>query len=108
MRKIIHIDMDAYYAAVEQRDEPTLRGRPVVVGGSPHSRAVVCSASYEARKFGVRSAMSCARAAQLCPQAAFVVPRMAAYVAVSRQLRQIFLQCTDWISRLINTVDNIS
>ncbi len=100
MRKIIHIDMDAYYASVEVRDDPTLRGRPVVVGGSPQSRAVVCSASYEARRFGVKSAMSCARAARLCPTAVFLPPRFSAYVATSRQIREIFLACTPLVEPL--------
>lgn len=90
-RKIIHVDMDAFYASVEQRDRPELKGRPVVVGGDPRSRAVVCAASYEARRFGVRSAMSCAKAARLCPEAVFVPPNFQAYSKVSRQIREIFL-----------------
>lgn len=99
-RKIVHLDMDAFYAAVEQRDNPSLRGKPVVVGGAPNSRGVVCTASYEARKFGVRSAMPCSQAARLCPQAVFVVPRFDAYKDVSRSLHQIFSDYTDRIEPL--------
>ena len=86
-RKIIHIDMDAFYAAVEQRDNPHLRGKPVVVGGDPGGRGVVATCSYEARRFGIHSAMSCARAYRLCPQAIFIRPRFDAYRAVSAQIR---------------------
>lgn len=92
--------MDAFYAAVEQRDNPALRGRPVVVGGPPNSRAVVCTASYEARKFGVRSAMPCSQAARLCPEAIFVHPRFEAYKEVSSQLHGFFHEYTDRIEPL--------
>jgi len=100
MRKIIHIDMDAFFAAVEQRDTPALRGKPVVVGGDPGGRGVVATCSYEARRFGIHSAMSAARAYRLCPQAIFVRPRFDAYVQVSRQVRQIFLDSTDLVEPL--------
>jgi len=88
MRKIIHIDMDAFYASVEQRDDPALRGRPVVVAWRG-PRSVVCAASYEARRFGVRSAMPALRAEKLCPQAVFVAPDFRRYRAVSQQVRRI-------------------
>src|SRR5690606_39145373 len=84
-RKIIHVDMDAFYASVEQRDEPALRGRPVVVAWRG-ARSVVCAASYEARKFGIRSAMPALRAERLCPDAVFVPPDFTRYKAVSRQV----------------------
>lgn len=100
IRKIIHIDMDAFYASVEQRDAPALRGKPVVVGGSPNSRGVVATASYEARKFGVHSAMSCAAAARLCPNAIFVKPRFEAYKEVSQIIRNIFYDYTDFVEPL--------
>jgi len=90
-RKIIHIDMDAFYASVEQRDDPALRGRPVAVGGS-RERGVVAAASYEARVFGVRSAMASATARRRCPELIFVRPRFEVYKAVSRQIREIFAQ----------------
>jgi DNA polymerase IV len=99
MRKIIHIDMDAFYASVEQRDDPSLRGQPVVVAWRG-ARSVVCAASYEARKFGVRSAMPAVRAERLCPQAVFVPPDFARYKAVSRQVREIFARHTDLIEPL--------
>lgn len=92
--------MDAFYASVEQRDNPELRGKPVVVGGPPDSRGVVATASYEARKFGVRSAMSSRKAYQLCPQAVFVFPRFAAYKEVSEKIRGIFARYTDLIEPL--------
>jgi len=99
MRKIIHIDMDAFYASVEQRDDPALRGKPVVVAWRG-ARSVVCAASYEARKFGVRSAMPAMRAERLCPQAIFVPPDFVRYKAVSRQVREIFLRQTDLVEPL--------
>ena len=96
-RKIIHVDMDAFYAAVEQRDDPRLRGRPVVVGGDPRGRGVVATASYEARRFGIRSAMPCAHAWRLCPQALFVRPRFEVYQSVSQQIRAVFARYTELI-----------
>ena len=98
-RKIIHIDMDAFYASVEQRDHPALRGRPVAVGGSA-ARGVVAAASYEARRFGVRSAMPSTRAARLCPDLVFVPPRFEVYRAVSRQIHAIFRDYTRLIEPL--------
>jgi DNA polymerase-4 len=98
-RKIIHVDMDAFYASVEQRDDPALRGKPVVVAWRGN-RSVVCAASYEARKFGVRSAMPAVRAERLCPQAVFVPPDFARYKAVSRQVRGIFARHTDLVEPL--------
>ena len=100
-RKIIHVDMDAFYASVEQRDNPDYRGKPIVVGGSPEGRGgVVATASYEARKFGVRSAMPSKTALQLCPQLIFVYPRFAAYKEVSKGIREIFRRHTDIIEPL--------
>src|SRR5436190_4481851 len=86
--------MDAFYASVEQRDRPELRGQPVMVGGSAENRGVVCAASYEARKFGVHSAIPTITARRLCPQGIFVPTRMAHYAQIARQLRQIFLSFT--------------
>lgn len=99
-RIIIHIDMDAFYASIEQRDHPALRGKPVVVGGPPYGRGVVATCSYEARKYGVRSAMSSTRAFALCPQATFVKPRFAAYKAVSREIMDIFTRVTPLVEPL--------
>jgi DNA polymerase IV len=99
-RKIIHIDMDAFYASVEQRDDPALRGRPVIVGGNPGSRGVVAACSYEARRFGVHSAMPSARAARLCPDAVFLRPRFDAYRAESVALHAIFGRYTAAIEPL--------
>src|SRR6478735_8201143 len=93
VRKIIHVDMDAFYASVEQRDNPDLRGKPVAVGGSAE-RGVVAAASYEARKFGVRSAMPSVTAKRQCPDLIFVKPRFEVYKAISRQIRQIFAEHT--------------
>lgn len=100
-RKIIHIDMDAFYASVEQRDNPEYRGKPLVVGGLPQERGgVVATASYEARKFGIRSAMPSKQALKLCPHALFVRPRFDAYKEVSRKIREIFSRYTDLIEPL--------
>ncbi len=99
LRKIIHVDMDAFYASVEQRDDPSLRGRPVVVAWRG-ARSVVCAASYEARVFGIHSAMPAMRAERLCPDAVFVPPDFARYKAVSRQVRGIFLRHTDLMEPL--------
>lgn len=98
-RKIVHIDMDAYYASVEQRDDPNLKGKPVIVAWRG-ARSVVCAASYEARRFGVRSAMPAARAERLCPQAIFIPPDFIRYKAVSRQIHEIFSRHTDLIEPL--------
>ena len=98
-RKIIHIDMDAFYASVEQRDNPELRGKPVAVGGS-RERGVVAAASYEARKFGVRSAMPSVTAKRMCPDLIFVKPRFDVYKAVSLQIRAIFAEHTQLIEPL--------
>lgn len=98
-RKIVHIDMDAFYASVEQRDDASLRGKPVVVAWRG-ARSVVCAASYEARKFGVRSAMPAIRAERLCPDAIFVPPDFVRYKAVSKHIREIFSRHTDLIEPL--------
>jgi len=98
-RKIVHIDMDAFYASVEQRDDPQLRGKPVVVAWRGN-RSVVCAASYEARKFGVRSAMPAVRAERLCPNAVFLPPDFPRYRAVSRLVREILQRHTDLIEPL--------
>ena len=98
-RKIIHIDMDAFYASVEQRDNRELRGRPVAVGGS-RERGVVAAASYEARKFGVHSAMPSITAKRRCPDLIFIKPRFDAYKAISLEIRQIFAEYTPIIEPL--------
>ena len=98
-RKIIHIDMDAFYASVEQRDHPELRGKPLAVGHA-EERGVVAAASYEARRYGVRSAMSSQKAKRLCPQLIFVPGRMDIYKSVSRRVHEIFHEYTDLIEPL--------
>jgi DNA polymerase IV len=99
VRKIVHIDMDAFYASVEQRDDPGLRGKPVVVAWKGN-RSVVCAASYEARRFGVRSAMPAVHAERLCPEAIFVPPDFTRYRAVSQSTREIFRRHTDLVEPL--------
>jgi DNA polymerase-4 len=98
-RKIVHVDLDAFYASVEQRDDPQLRGKPVVVAWRG-KRSVVCAASYEARRFGVHSAMPAVRAERLCPAAIFIAPDFTRYRAVSRSVREIFKRHTDLIEPL--------
>jgi DNA polymerase-4 len=100
MRRILHIDMDAFYASVEQRDRPELRGRPVAVGGSPASRGVVAAASYEARTFGVRSAIPMSRAVRLCPHLEIVRPDFQKYRAVSQQVFAIYRGVTPLVEPL--------
>src|SRR5688500_15932042 len=100
MRRIIHVDMDAFYASVEQRDRPELRGRPVAVGGSPSSRGVVAAASYEARAYGVRSAIPMSRAMRLCPELVVVRCDFTKYRAVSQQVHAIFKSVTPLVEPL--------
>ena len=100
LRKILHVDMDAFYASVEQRDDPSLRGRPVAVGGSPDSRGVVAAASYEARAFGVRSALPMSRAVRLCPELVIVRPDFTKYGEASRQVFTIFREVTSLVEPL--------
>src|SRR3954470_3264732 len=99
VRKIIHIDMDAFYASVEQRDNPDLRGKPVAVGHGAR-RGVVAAASYEARAFGVYSALPSLTALRKCPELIFVPPRFEVYRAVSRQIHEVFAEFTDLIEPL--------
>jgi DNA polymerase IV len=100
MRRIVHLDMDAFYASVEQRDNPALRGKPLAVGGRPEGRGVVAAASYEARAFGVRSAMPMATAMRLCPQLLIVRPDFQHYRAVSREIQEIMRSCTALVEPL--------
>src|ERR687898_3141374 len=100
LRRILHLDMDAFYASVEQRDNPSLRGKPVAVGGDPTVRGVVAAASYEARKFGVRSAIPMARAVRLCPSLVIVRPDFTKYRAVSQQVFDIYRSVTPLVEPL--------
>lgn len=99
-RKIIHIDMDAFFASIEQKDNFNFRGKPLIVGGNPQSRGVVAACSYEARKFGIHSAMPCSKAAKLCPGAIFTPPRMDRYIEISSQIMEIFRQYTPFVEPL--------
>ncbi|HZR43352.1 MAG TPA: hypothetical protein VFB12_24765 [Ktedonobacteraceae bacterium] len=100
IRKIIYIDLDTFYAQVEQRDNPALRGRPVVVGGDPYGRGVVATASYEARAFGIHSAQSCRVALRLCPEAVFLRPRFDLYREISREIQAIYKRRTHLVEPL--------
>ena len=97
MRKIIHIDMDAFFASVEQRDRPELRGCPVLVGGSPQRRGVVSTCSYEARQYGIHSAMPTRTALRLCPQAVLIEPDFRRYSAASKLIREEFFALTSLV-----------
>ena len=99
-RKIVHIDMDAFFASIEQRDNPAFKNKPLIVGGKPQERGVVAACSYEARRFGVHSAMPCSKAVRLCPHAIFTRPRMARYIEVSTQLMAIFRRYTELVEPL--------
>ncbi len=100
IRKVIHIDLDAFYASVEQRDNPSLQGKPVVVGGDPQGRGVVATASYEARAFGIHSALPCGVALRLCPDAVFLRPRFDLYREISREIQRIYKQYTPLVEPL--------
>src|SRR5262245_25420318 len=100
IRRILHVDMDAFYASVEQRDDPSLRGKPVAVGGQPHQRGVVAAASYEARAFGVHSAMSMAKAVRLCPTLLIVPPDFQRYKDASSRVFSIFREVTPLVEPL--------
>src|SRR5688500_20156068 len=100
MRRILHVDMDAFYASVEQRDRPELRGQPVADGGAPDKRGVVAAASYEARAFGVRSAIPMSRAVRLCPSLIIVRPDFTKYRAVSQQVCELFRTVTPLVEPL--------
>src|SRR3954468_23061739 len=100
IRRILHVDMDAFYASVEQRDDPSLRGKPLVVGGQPNRRGVVAAASYEARAFGVYSAMSMAQAVRRCPSLVIVPPDFARYKAASSAVFAIFREVTPLVEPL--------
>lgn len=100
MRKIIHVDMDAFYASIEQRNNPELRGKPVIVSGPPQSRSVVSTCSYEARQFGIHSAMPSIQAYRLCPHGHFVPPHFSEYKEASREIHRVFLEFTDLIEPL--------
>ncbi len=100
MRKIIHIDMDAFFAAVEERENPALKSQPLVIGGRPEGRGVVATANYIARTYGIHSAMSCAKAYRLCPQAVFVKPRIALYRDVSKDMMDVLKSFSDLIEPL--------
>jgi DNA polymerase-4 len=99
-RTVLHVDMDAFYASIEQRDRPELRGKPVIVGGTPEGRGVVCAASYEARVFGVHSAMPAITARRLCPEGVFLPLRMSHYAAIGRQIRDLLLSFTPLVEPL--------
>jgi len=99
-RKIIHIDMDAFFASVEQKDNPEFRGKPLIVGGNPQNRGVVAACSYEARRFGVHSAMPCAKASKLCPEGIFIKPRLQRYKEISIQVMSIFHRYTHLVEPL--------